>query len=135
LCGKEIGYSAMKEETKKERKEYSLAETESRFADIIWNNEPLASSELVRLCEAELNWKKSTTYTVLKKLTERGIFKNENSIITSKLSKEEFYGRQSRAYVEETFGSLPKFLTAFFNGKKISPQEAEELKKYIDSFE
>jgi predicted transcriptional regulator len=125
----------MKEASKKEIKEYTLAETESRFADIIWNNEPLASSELVRLCEEELNWKKSTTYTVLKKLTERGIFKNENSVITSKLSKEEFYGRQSRAYVEETFGSLPQFLTAFFNGKKLSPQEADELKKYIDNFE
>lgn len=115
--------------------DYKLADVEAKFADIIWANEPLSSSMLVKLCEKELNWKKSTTYTVLKKLTERGIFKNENSTVTSVLSKEEFYGRQSRMYVEETFGSLPKFLTAFFNGKKLSPEEAEEIKRYIDEFE
>jgi len=114
--------------------DYQLADVEAKFADIIWANEPLTSTELVRLCEKQLNWKKSTTYTVLKKLIVRGIFKNDNSIVKSIISKEEFYGRQSRIYVEETFGSLPKFLTAFFNGKKLSVEEAEEIKRYIDEF-
>lgn len=113
---------------------YKLADTEAKFADIIWSNEPITSPELVKLCEKELNWKKSTTYTVLKKLIEKGIFQNEKSIVTAKLSREEFYGMQSQKYVEETFGSLPKFLTAFFNGKKLSQKEAEELRNYIDQF-
>lgn len=113
---------------------YKLADTEAKFADIIWANEPITSPELVKLCEKELNWKKSTTYTVLKKLIEKGIFQNEKSIVTAKLSREEFYGMQSQKYVEETFGSLPKFLTAFFNGKKLSQKEAEELRNYIDQF-
>lgn len=114
--------------------DYKLADVEAKFADLIWENEPITSSELVKLCEKELNWKKSTTYTVLKKLIERGIFQNEKSVVTSKLSKDEFYGMQSQIYVEETFGSLPKFLTAFFNGRKLSQTEAAELKKYIDNF-
>ena len=113
---------------------YKLADVEAKFADIIWNNEPITSPELVKVCENELNWKKSTTYTVLKKLVEKGIFQNEKSIVTSKLTREEFYGLQSQKYVEETFGSLPKFLTAFFNGRKISSKEAEELRNYIDRF-
>uniref|UniRef100_UPI004055B1BB BlaI/MecI/CopY family transcriptional regulator n=1 Tax=Acetatifactor sp. TaxID=1872090 RepID=UPI004055B1BB len=116
-------------------KDYTLADVETKFAELIWNNEPITSSELVKLCAKELNWKKSTTYTVLKKLSERGIFRNDNSVITSKLSREEFYGMQSQKYVEQTFGSLPKFLTAFFNGRKLSQTEAEELRKYIDQFE
>ena len=115
-------------------KEYILADIEAKFADIIWKNEPITSPELVKLCEKELNWKKSTTYTVLKKLVNRGIFRNEKAVVTSQLSREEFYGRQSQVYVEETFGSLPKFLTAFFKGKKISPEDAEELKAYIDNY-
>lgn len=115
--------------------EYKLADVEAKFADLIWANEPIASSELVKLCERELNWKKSTTYTVLKKLIERGIFQNENAIVTSKITKEAFFGMQSKLYVEETFGTLPKFLTAFFNGRKLSAKEAEELRNYIDKFE
>lgn len=114
---------------------YKLTDTEAKFADIIWANEPISSPELVKLCEKELNWKKSTTYTVLKKLTGKGIFQNEKSIVTAKLSKEEFYGMQSQKYVEETFGSLPEFLTAFFNGRKLSRKEAEELRNYINHFE
>lgn len=115
--------------------DYKLAEVEAKFANIIWENEPIASPELVKLCEKELAWKKSTTYTVLKKLIERGIFKNEHSIVTSVITREEFYGLQSQKYVEETFGSLPKFLTAFFQGRKLSAKEAEELHQYIDRFE
>ena len=115
--------------------DYKLADVEAKFADIIWKNQPIPSSELVKLCEKELLWKKSTTYTVLKKLIDRGIFQNEKSIVTAKLSKDEFYGLQSQKYVEETFGSLPKFLTAFFQGKKLSAKEAQELRSYIDHFE
>ena len=115
--------------------EYKLADVEAKFADIIWEQEPIASPELVKVCEKELNWKKSTTYTVLKKLIDRGIFQNEKSIVTSKITREEFYGRQSQTYVEETFGSLPKFLTAFFLGRKLSKREADELRAYIDDFE
>lgn len=113
---------------------YKLADIEAKFADIIWNNEPISSPELVKICEQELSWKKSTTYTVLKKLIEKGIFQNEQAIVTSKISREQFYGLQSQKYVEETFGSLPKFLTAFFQGKKLSAKEASELREYIDKF-
>lgn len=116
-------------------KEYNLADVEAKFADLIWEHEPITSPELVKLCERELNWKKSTTYTVLKKLVDRGIFQNEQAVVTSRLSREEFYGRQSQLYVKETFGSLPKFLTAFFQGKKLSRQEMDELKSYIDNYE
>lgn len=113
---------------------YKLADIEAKFADIIWNNEPISSPELVKICEQELDWKKSTTYTVLKKLIEKGIFQNEQAVVTSKISREQFYGLQSQKYVEETFGSLPKFLTAFFQGKKLSAKEASELREYIDKF-
>lgn len=115
--------------------EYKLADMEARFADIIWRSEPIPSPELVRRCEKELHWKKSTTYTVLKKLCDKGIFRNEDAVVTARVGREEFYGQQSRKYVEETFGSLPRFLTAFFQGKKLSQKEAEELRSYIDRFE
>lgn len=113
--------------------DYKLAQSESRFADLIWQYEPISSGELVKLCENELAWKKSTTYTVLKKLCEKGIFQNENSLVSSLIKKEEFYARQSRRYVEDTFGgSLPKFLTAFIGRKRLSDHQANELKKLID---
>ena len=115
--------------------DYKLADFEAKFADIIWKREPITSPELVKVCEKELNWKKSTTYTVLKKLIDKGIFQNNDTIVTSKISREAFYGQQSRLYVEETFGSLPKFLTAFFQGRKLTQKEAEELKSYIERFE
>lgn len=114
-------------------KRYKLAESEERFAELIWQNEPIGSGDLVKLSEKEMNWKKSTTYTVLKKLCEKGIFKNENAVVTSLISRDEYYARQSIWFVEDTFGgSLPKFLTAFISGKKISRQQAEELKRLID---
>ncbi|MBQ8503992.1 MAG: BlaI/MecI/CopY family transcriptional regulator [Clostridia bacterium] len=113
--------------------EMKLGVVESRFADIIWQNEPISSGELVKKCEKELAWKKSTTYTVLKKLCERGIFKNEKGIVTSLLSKEEFYSVQSEKFVEDTFhGSLPAFVAAFTKRKKLSSDEIDELKKMID---
>ncbi|WP_265446698.1 BlaI/MecI/CopY family transcriptional regulator [Acetivibrio straminisolvens] len=114
-------------------KEYKLAESEKKFAELIWQNEPIGSGELVKLCEKEMNWKKSTTYTVLKKLCEKGIFQNKDAMVTSLITKDEYYAKQSVLFVEDTFGgSLPKFLTAFISGKKISKQQAEELKRLID---
>jgi BlaI family penicillinase repressor len=112
---------------------YKLTETEEKFAEIIWQNEPIGSGELVKLSEKEMNWKKSTTYTVLKKLCKKGLFKNENALVSSIISKEEYYSEQSIRFVEDTFGgSLPKFLTAFISGKKLSKSQAEELKRLID---
>ncbi len=113
--------------------DYKLAEAEEKFARIIWENEPISSPELVKLCEKEMNWKKSTTYTVLKKLCQKGIFQNENAIVSAKLGREEFYGMQSRRYVDDVFaGSLPKFLTAFCGGRKLSKKEIEEMKRFIE---
>ena len=116
--------------------EIKLGIVEARFADIVWENEPLTTKELVALCEKELNWKRTTTYTVLKKLCERGIFKTENSIVTSLISKKEFYAIQSENFVDETFaGSLPAFIAAFSSRKKPTAKELEEIKKMLDSFE
>ena len=114
-------------------KKYKLAESEEKFAELIWQNEPIGSGDLVKLCEKEMNWKKSTTYTVLKKLCEKGIFQNENAVVSSLITKDEYYAKQSIRFVEDTFGgSLPKFLTAFIGGSKLSKHQAEELKKLID---
>lgn len=116
-------------------KKYHLAETETKFAELIWENEPIPSPQLVTLCDQKFNWKKSTTYTVLKKLCDKGIFQNQNAVVTSLISRETFYSEQSRQYVEETFqGSLPRFLTAFFNEKRLSPEETAALKKYIEEY-
>jgi predicted transcriptional regulator len=114
-------------------KYYKLAETEEKFAEIIWQNEPIGSGDLVKLSEKEMNWKKSTTYTVLKKLCEKGIFQNENAVVSSLITKDEYYAKQSIRFVEDTFGgSLPKFLTSFIGTKKLSKHQVEELKKLID---
>ncbi len=115
--------------------EYRLGAVESRFADIIWSHEPLSSGELVKLCLEELGWKKSTTYTVLRKLCDRGIFQNDGGKVTSLLSRDELHSLQSRQFVEEAFNhSLPAFLNAFIGGKGISAEEAEELKAIIDRY-
>ena len=114
--------------------EYKLAEIESIFADIIWNNEPLSTRTLVQLAEERLNWKRTTTYTILKRLCDRELFRNEGGTVTSLVSREEFYARQSEIFVEETFhGSLPAFLAAFGSRKKLSDSEIDELQKVIDS--
>ena len=116
--------------------ETKLGAVESHFADIIWQNEPLASGELVRLCEKELDWKKSTTYTVLKKLCEKGIFQNNAGTVTSLISKQDFYAAQSEKFVDETFkGSLPAFIAAFTKRKKLSMEEISEIRRMIDSYE
>lgn len=115
--------------------ELKLCESDFRFMCVIWDNEPVASGRLVTLCNQELGWKKSTTYTMLKKLCEKGFAKNENSVVTSLIPKEEVQAFASEHIVESSFGgSLPSFLTSFFGGKKISEEEANELKKIIDNF-
>ena len=115
--------------------EIKLGEIESRFAEIIWSNEPLTSRHLAELAEKELTWKKSTTYTILKRLCERGIFQNKDGAVTSLISRDEFYALQSERFVEETFdGSLPAFLAAFGSRKRMSDAEIEDLKKIIDGF-
>lgn len=109
-----------------------LGMIESKFADIIWNSEPISSGDLVKRAADELEWKKSTTYTVLKKLCERGLFQNVNGIVSSKISKEEFYAEQSEEFVNETFGgSLPAFLAAFTSRNKLSEEETLELVQLI----
>ena len=113
-----------------------LAPMELLFAGLIWDNAPLTSGQLVKLCQKELEWKKSTTYTVLKKLCERGIFQTESSTVTAKISREEFYSIQSEKFVEETFeGSLPAFLAAFTSRKKLTQKEVNELRRLVDEYE
>ena len=112
-----------------------LAEGEYRFARIVWENEPLPSGKLVELSQKELGWKKSTTYTVLKKLVERGILRNENAVVTAAVPQEDILREESRSVVDRDFeGSLPSFLAHFMGGKTISNAEADELKALIDRF-
>lgn len=116
--------------------EMRLGLVEAHFADIVWSNAPLSTKELVRLCGEELNWKRTTTYTVLKKLCEQGIFQTENSMVSALISKDEFYAIQSEQFVEETFeGSLPAFIAAFTTRKTPTAQEIAEIRHMIDSFE
>ena len=113
--------------------EYRLGVVESHFADIIWQNAPLSSGQLVKLCQEELSWKKPTTYTTLKKLCEKGFAKNENTIVTSLIHRDSVQKQASERFVENTFeGSLPKFLVTFLGGKTLSEKESEELKRLID---
>ena len=112
-----------------------LGVVQERFADLVWANEPVASGELVKICEKELEWKKSTTYTVLRKLCEKGLFKNEDGIVTSLISKDEFYSAKSKQIVEDSYsGSLPAFIAAFISNKKLTAKEADEIQKMIDEF-
>ena len=114
--------------------EYKLGEIETIFADIIWDNEPVPSRRLTELAEERLNWKRTTTYTILKRLCDRELFQNKDGKVTSLVSREEFYARQSEIFVDETFhGSLPAFLAAFGSRKKLSDCEIDELQKVIDS--
>ena len=113
--------------------EYRLGEIESRFAGLIWDNEPISSGELGRLAEQELTWKKSTTYTILRRLCDRGLFQNENGVVTSRISRGEFESAQSEQFVEEAFaGSLPRFLAAFASRKKLTDAEIAQLQRLID---
>ncbi len=110
-----------------------LCESDYRFMCVIWENEPLASGKLVELCSAQLGWKKSTTYTTLKKLCEKGFAQNVDTVVSSLVRKEDVVAYASDRFVEQTFGgSLPNFLVAFLGGKKITEEEAKELKRLID---
>lgn len=114
--------------------DYKLGAVESRFADIVWEHEPLSTGELVKLCGEELKWKRTTTYTVLKKLSERGIFQMKDSVVTALVSKEDYYGTQSERFVRETFdGSLPAFIAAFTKRKALSAEEIAEIHRMIDT--
>lgn len=116
--------------------EYKLGIVETKFAEIIWSHEPLSSRELVQLCQSELEWKKSTTYTVLKKLCDKGYFKNEDGIVSSIIGKSEYFAMQSEKFVEETFdGSLPAFLAAFTKRKNLTAQEIAQIRSLIDGFQ
>ena len=113
--------------------EYKLGEIEMKFAEIIWNNEPISSGELAALSLKELSWKRTTTYTVLKRLCDKGIFKNEKGMVTSLVSRQLFQAKQSEEFVEGAFGgSLPNFVAAFISQKKLSDEEIEELKRIIE---
>ncbi len=112
-----------------------IFESEYRFCEILWENEPVSSTELVRLCSEKLEWKKSTTYTVIKRLAQRGVLKSENAIVTSLVSKKDVQSAESAEIVERSFsGSLPDFIAAFTRKRELSGQEIEEIQKIIDSY-
>ncbi len=116
--------------------EWRLGAVESRFADIVWQHAPLTTARLVELCAAELEWKRTTTYTVLKRLIDRGVFRNEGGTVTVCISREEFYTRQTHEFVEQSFsGSLPAFLAAFTAGKPLTPEEVADIRRLIDGYE
>ena len=113
-----------------------LGEVQAMFADLIWDNAPVSSGELVELCREKLGWSKATTYTVIRRLSDRGVLKNENTIVSSLISKEEAQASRLNEMVEETFqGSMPAFIAAFSKTKKLSRQEVEQLQAMIDSYE
>ena len=117
-------------------KDYQMGAVESRFAEIIWKNEPISSGVLIKFCEEELGWKKSTTYTVLKRLCDKGIFKNNGGEVVSLVSKEDFYSLQSERFVEQTFGgSLPAFLSAFTSRKNLNEAEVEALRRMVREYD
>lgn len=115
---------------------YKLGEMERKFADLIWENAPLGSGELAKICEKAFLWKRTTTYTMLKRLCDRGLFTNQNGTVSPLMTKEEFQAAQGEQFINETFGgSLPRFLAAFSRRKKLSEKEIRELKKLIDDYE
>lgn len=116
--------------------QYKLGEMEQRFADLIWEHAPISSGELVKLCEESFEWKRTTTYTMLKRLCDRDIFANEKGLVIALMSREEFQAAKGEQFIDEHFeGSLPLFLTAFSRRKKLSNKEINELKKLIDEYE
>jgi predicted transcriptional regulator len=112
-----------------------LGAVQERFADLVWANEPIASGELVRICEKELQWKKPTTYTVLRKLCEKGLLRNADGIVTARISRDEFYAKKSEQIVQGSYqGSLPAFVAAFVSRNSLSAGEADEIRRMIDAF-
>ena len=111
---------------------WSLGEIESHFVEIVWAHQPVSTRELIALCEKELNWKRTTTYTVLKKMCDRGLFTLENGVVSQKVTREEFFARQSQQFVEEAFGgSLPAFVLAFAAGKPLTAEECALLERLM----
>lgn len=111
-----------------------MGAAEARFADMIWKNEPVSSGNLAKLAGEAFGWKKTTSFTVLKRLCDRGLFQNQGGTVISLIGREEYYARHSEQYVRETFGgSLPAFLTAFSAGKRLSEKEIDELQQLIES--
>ena len=109
---------------------------ETRFAEIIWHNEPISTTDLAKKAEALLQWKKTTSYTVLKRLCDKGIFENQKGTVTSRISEQEFYAIQSENFVEDTFrGSLPAFLAAFSSRKSLTREEVAQLRKMVEDYE
>ena len=116
--------------------QYKLGEMEEKFAELIWEHAPIGSGELTKICETAFGWKRTTTYTMLKRLCQRNIFENNHGTVKILISKEEFEAAKGEVFLEENFdGSLPKFLAAFSRRNKLSRNEIEELKKLIDSYE
>jgi BlaI family penicillinase repressor len=114
-------------------KDIKMTDAEYRLADIIWDSEPIGSPELCKLCEARLGWKRTTTYTVLKKLCVKGIMRNDAAVVTSIVPRESAQKSESRAVMEKAFnGSLPLFVSSFLSGKMLSAEEARQLKELID---
>lgn len=115
--------------------EYQMGEIETRFAEIIWSSEPISSTELVRISACEFGWKKSTTYTVLKRLCEKGIFRNEQGSVASVIGREEYYSLRSERFVEDNFkGSLPAFLSAFTKSRALDREDIEQIKRMLDEY-
>jgi len=116
-------------------KDVELGVLQERFADIVWANEPVSSGELVKICEKEFSWKKPTTYTVLRKLCEKGVLQNEDGVVTSLIDRDEFYSVKSEQIIRDSYeGSLPAFIAAFTSRKKLSKKEVDEIQKMIDGF-
>ena len=114
---------------------YIMTEAEMQLADLIWEQEPVASGQLVKLAAEKLNWKKSTTYTVLRKICENDIFQNQETIVSSKMSRDEYTRRKGERYLEENYGgSLPGFVAAFLKKKKLSKKDIEELSQMIEEY-
>ena len=113
-----------------------IFDSELRFCEILWEHQPVRSSELAHLCAEKLGWKKSTTYTVIKRLTERGVVQTEGAVVTALVSRDQVQRAESRAIVERNFsGSLPGFLNAFVGGRGLSAEEADELRRMIADLE
>ena len=114
-------------------RDMEIGEVQERFANLVWDHEPIPSGQLVKLCEQELNWKKPTTYTVLRKLCEKGLFRNEDGLVSAVLTREQFPSRRSEQFVDNAFhGSLPAFVAAFARGRRLSEKEVRQLQQLID---
>lgn len=119
-----------------EYREIQLGVIEAKYADMIWEHEPVTSSELVKMTATEFNWKRTTAHNVLRRLIDKGLFQNEKGVVTSVISREDFYAKQSREYVETSFeGSLPAFVAAFTRNKKLTQEEADAIRQMIDQAE